>query len=1019
MEWTVVPLRKPGKRHHRPDRRVQGTWRNERGEFTVMQNRINRCLATLAILCVLVMLVAVPLASAASYSKVYGQTQDKIRVRESASTNATIIDNIVKDACVYVTSSKTSGSYTFLQVKYRASDGEIATGWACMSDGKETYIKILSTDQAKSKFSVSGGDLPSKKVGTFTAAERKASADDSDNTYIKLNSSGTAVKNLQTKLQKLGYYSAELTGNCGPKTEQAIKDFQKDNGLTADGIAGPQTLAKVDAAYNALGSSSSSSSSSSSGSALRLNSTGTKVSDLQSDLTFLGFYWADITGNFGEKTETAVKRFQEENGLTVDGIAGKKTLDAIARAVAANGGNSSSSSSSSSSGTVLKLNSQGTKVSQLQTDLTQLGYYYADITGNYGEKTEAAVKKFQKDKGLTADGIAGTKTLNAIAAAVEAAGGSASSGGSVTNGTAGLKLGSTGTEVSNLQKNLTTLGYYYGDITGHFGTMTQTAVKKFQKSRGLTQDGVAGEKTLAAIASAVEGTGSTPAGSAGTSLREGDTSAKVGDMQTRLKSLGYYYGEITNHFGSLTKQAVKKFQDAQGLTVDGIAGPQTLNKLYALTGDSSGSVSEGGSGSGSTVTTDKSYGRMVKNNVYLRSQASTSSAAVASLKQGTLVRITKIYTTADGVKWYYITVAVGNYTYKGYIRSDMMETITEDEYNNAGGDSDNNISDQETLGMIVVTGSNVRLRYSPNTSADVVGTANRGDVFYYVDTVAGWFQTKTGYWISSDYARVMTDDEIKDYVGGGGSSTSGSTYRYGSTGTEVKYIQTALTKLGYYSNSITGHFGNKTEDAVKQFQRDNGLSADGVVGAKTMAKLQEKYNATTGSDATTEYDKVVYNLSWTRYKSVLNNLGLKAGNKSCKLTDLTTGKSFNIYIQSTGNHADVEPLTAGDTATMCAIYGVTNANKISWQRRPMLITIGAVQVVCSVYGEPHGQQNITDNNFPGQFCVHFKDSTIHTGDGGSVPDNENHQAIIKKAVEIMKEKGSEVRTEYVTSQQDK
>ena len=45
---------------------------------------------------------------------------------------------------------------------------------------------------------------------------------------------------------------------------------------------------------------------------------------LQQDLTTLGYYWAKITGNFGEKTEAAVKRFQEENGLTADGVAGTK-----------------------------------------------------------------------------------------------------------------------------------------------------------------------------------------------------------------------------------------------------------------------------------------------------------------------------------------------------------------------------------------------------------------------------------------------------------------------------------------------------------------------------------------------------------------------------------------------------------------------------------------------------------------------------------------------------------------------
>ena len=107
--------------------------------IVTMSNRITKRFATLAILCVLIMALAAP-ALAASYSKVYGQTQDRIRVRASASSNATIIDNIVKDACVYVTDSKGSGSSTYLKVNYRNSDGDISSGWVRMKDGNETYV---------------------------------------------------------------------------------------------------------------------------------------------------------------------------------------------------------------------------------------------------------------------------------------------------------------------------------------------------------------------------------------------------------------------------------------------------------------------------------------------------------------------------------------------------------------------------------------------------------------------------------------------------------------------------------------------------------------------------------------------------------------------------------------------------------------------------------------------------------------------------------------------------------------
>lgn len=939
--------------------------------------RINKRSALLAILCVLVMVFAVPVASAASYSKVYGQTQDKVRVRESASTNATIIDNIVKDACIYITSSKASGSNTFVQVKYRASDGSTATGWVCQSDGRNTYVKVLSTDQAKSKFKVSSGNLPSKAVGTFTAAERKASAANSDTTYIRENSSGATVSKVQTELKALGYYYGQITGNAGPKTVAAIKSFQGKNGLTADGIAGPQTIAKIDAAYEAKGGSSSGSGSSASG--LKLNSKGTDVRNLQQDLTTLGYYWAEITGNFGAKTETAVKRFQEENGLTADGVAGTKTLNAIAAAVARKGG---TPASGGSAGTTLKLNSQGTKVSQLQTDLKQLGYYYAEITGNFGAKTEAAVKAFQKAKGLTADGVAGPKTLNAIAAAVDKAGGS-SSGSSSTN----MKLGSTGAAVSALQQNLTTLGYYYGDVTGHYGNLTQQAVKKFQKAKGLTQDGVASTATLNAITSALKNAGvDVGPGTVATTLREGDKGTAVTELQTMLKKLNYYYGSVTGSFGSLTKQAVRKFQDANKLTVDGVAGPATINKLRTLTGGSADS----GSSSGSTVTTDKSYGRTTKDNVYLRSSYSTTSSAKASLQKGQKFRISKVY-TVSGVKWYYVTVTVGGYTYKGYIRGDMMENITAADF----GD-DSNSGEQETIGMIKVTGNNVSLRYQPSTSANRVGTANIGDCFYYVDTVNGWFQTKAGYWITKDYAKVMTDAEVEAYIkNNGGSGSTGSSYTIGSTGSTVTYIQTALTALEYYDRQITGHYGRYTKDAVRAFQRDHNLTADGVCGATTLAAIQKAYSGS--SSATTTYNATVYKLDWSYMKSNATALGIARG-ASIKLTDLTTGKSLNVHVQSTGNHIDAEPLTSADTTTLCEIYGVSTPNAISYKRRPMMITTSAGQFLCSIYGQPHGAQDITNNGYEGQFCLHFVNSKTH----GTNRVDGDHQNAINTAETLVK-----------------
>lgn len=59
----------------------------------------------------------------------------------------------------------------------------------------------------------------------------------------------------------------------------------------------------------------------------------------------------------------------------------------------------------------------------------------------------------------------------------------------------------------------------------------------------------------------------------------------------------------------------------------------------------------------------------------------------------------------------------------------------------------------------------------------------------------------------------------------------------GSSGAEVRSLQTRLKNWGYYAGGIDGIYGSKTVAAVKYFQRKNGLTADGIVGAKTAAAL--------------------------------------------------------------------------------------------------------------------------------------------------------------------------------------
>ena len=61
--------------------------------------------------------------------------------------------------------------------------------------------------------------------------------------------------------------------------------------------------------------------------------------------------------------------------------------------------------------------------------------------------------------------------------------------------------------------------------------------------------------------------------------------------------------------------------------------------------------------------------------------------------------------------------------------------------------------------------------------------------------------------------------------------------KYGSRGEEVRQIQTKLKRWGYYSGNVDGIYGTQTLNAVKYFQRKNGLAVDGIAGPKTLAAM--------------------------------------------------------------------------------------------------------------------------------------------------------------------------------------
>jgi peptidoglycan hydrolase-like protein with peptidoglycan-binding domain len=343
---------------------------------------------------------------------------------------------------------------------------------------------------------------------------------------------------------------------------------------------------------------------------------GGSVAELQENLARLGYYRAAVTGDFDAATQEAVMQFQQANGLAADGIVGAETQAAL------NGGAGAAPGSEAPA--------ESAQTSALQQQLVQLGYYKGTVNGVFDSATQEAVMSFQRDRGLEVDGIVGSATESALyqapadetstaAAATYTASTAATPSATPTDGL--LQLGDTGSEVSDLQSRLQTLGYYDGPISGSFGSQTQVALTAFQQAQGLTADGIAGPQVEAALASAaiptaqpapatpipavapaalpqtlpqmspapqtavspatlpaasVQVPGLTPAipeavtpptrgSSPSTAPREGGRFS-VSDLQRRLQLNGFDPAEITGEYDAATQNAINQAQQSYGLS---------------------------------------------------------------------------------------------------------------------------------------------------------------------------------------------------------------------------------------------------------------------------------------------------------------------------------------------------------------------------------------------------------------------------------------------------------------------
>ena len=441
-------------------------------------------------------------------------------------------------------------------------------------------------------------------------------------------------------------------------------------------------------------------------------------------------------------------------------------------------------------------------------------------------------------------------------------------------------------------------------------------------------------------------------------------------LQNRLIALNYLSGTANGVFDSTTLTAVRAFQKAHALTVDGVAGTNTYKKLFsdsAIPAQSTPTPSPSPT-PGSTPSRTLRYGytgedvKLLQNRLielgYLKGTAdgtfgTTTQAAVKAFQKANGL-------TADGV--------AGTNTYKKLFSDSAIEAIPEEEELiptralTIGDSGDDVKSVQRRLKALSYLTGTADGQYGATTAAAMKAFQQMNGL------------TASGEGNLATYARLYSDDALTALgVKEGESASAYITLRSGATGAAVIRLQQKLAELAY-DVQVTGTYDSQTLQAVRSFQILNGLSVDGVAGKNTQTKL---YSGTakrfpTGPDGAI-YGSMGYVAAPAKSQIKLlhwtNDIKETVAYGQALLAyDPATGISWSLTIIARGRHCDVEPSTKADTAAMNAAFG----GKVTWTPKPVYIRLpNGTWTVATTHNVPHNVNPIKDNDFEGQNCVHF------------------------------------------------
>ena len=410
-----------------------------------------------------------------------------------------------------------------------------------------------------------------------------------------------------------------------------------------------------------------------------------------------------------------------------------------------------------------------------------------------------------------------------------------------------LEKGSSGGDVWAMQTALQSLGYSI-TVDGKYGPATVSVVKSFQRKHGLYADGIAGEKTLTLLYTLVSGAGSNsaiataaPAASTLSPQSSGGIIATVntGGASLNLRQYAVSGAKVIATIPNGEKVIVRE-RDANWASVvyEGMAGYVMVNYLLF----ESDTAQTPAPAPTPTPLNDTVQALVVTDGGSLNLRQSPNSSAKVLLK---IPNGMQVQLLSRGSEWCAVSYqGVAGYVMTSFLRfpSDQAATPIPTA---AITPSPTPVSPGVSVGTAVITtsGGSVNLRSQASTSAKVLLSVPNAGIVSVQARGPEWsavtYNGTFGY-IMSKYITVLSavpadDGEAEEED----PSVYKRTLKKGMTGEDVTWVQHRLDELGY-SLQITNIYDDATFSAVKSFQSQNGLDADGLAGAQTFAVLKSE-----------------------------------------------------------------------------------------------------------------------------------------------------------------------------------